>query len=78
MKLHNTPCEPYKFFNTFQKHKTTNTQGNVTRLLPGASLGPQVKDHTTWFLLGVFLGPQVKNLTTWFLLGVSLGPQVKD
>jgi hypothetical protein len=40
----------------------------------GASLGPQVKDHTIWFLSGASLGPQVKDHTTWFLPEVSLGP----
>ena len=63
-------------FNTFQKHKTTNTDGHVTRLLLGASLGPQVKDHTTWLLPGASLSSQIKDQTTLFLPGVSLDPQV--
>ena len=47
---------------------------HTTCLLPGASLGPQIKDHTIRLLPGASLGLQVKDLTTWFLSGASLGP----
>ena len=77
MKLHNIPCEPYNFPIHFKSIKPqTNTQGHMTRLLLGGSLGPQVKDHTTRLLPGASLGPQIKDQTTLFLLGASLGPQV--
>jgi hypothetical protein len=54
------------------------TKMELSWFLPGASLGPQVKDHTIWFLSGASLGPQVKDHTTWFLPEASLGPQVKS
>ena len=55
--------------------KTSRLTDHTTMLLPGASLGPQVKDFITWLLLGASLGPQIKDQTTLFLPGASLGPQ---
>ena len=52
------------------------TKMELSWFLPGASLGPQAKDHTISFLPRASLGPQVKNHTTWFLPRASLSPQV--